>query len=221
MKVGMYYNNNEVRVEEMPIPKLNKNDILLKVMSSGICGTDIMEWYRIKKAPLVQGHEVSGIIEKSRNPKYKEGTRIFATHHVPCESCRECQRGNKTSCNDFQKINNFTPGAFSEYIRITGRSLDTGIIPLPDEFYDKSNKVKKDAMLDFNKNLEESDAILVANLDKNEERNYIGINTIMEIGMAFNKNKRIFILNKIPKICEEELKAIDCIELNGELTKLK
>ena len=60
MKVGMYYNNRDVRVEEMPVPQVGKRDILIRVKASGICGSDIMEWYRIKRAPLVLGHEVTG-----------------------------------------------------------------------------------------------------------------------------------------------------------------
>lgn len=55
MRVGMYYNNKDVRVEEMPIPKINSKELLVKVIASGICGSDVMEWYRIKKAPLVLG----------------------------------------------------------------------------------------------------------------------------------------------------------------------
>ena len=58
----MYYNNRDVRVEEMPVPEIGDKDILVKVMACGICGSDIMEWYRIKKAPLVLGHELTGEI---------------------------------------------------------------------------------------------------------------------------------------------------------------
>ncbi|PIV70082.1 MAG: alcohol dehydrogenase, partial [Euryarchaeota archaeon CG01_land_8_20_14_3_00_38_12] len=64
MRVAMYYNNNDVRIEERQIPKINENEILVKVMACGICGSDVMEWYRVKKAPLVLGHEATGVIEK-------------------------------------------------------------------------------------------------------------------------------------------------------------
>jgi len=60
MKVGMYYNNRDVRVEQMPIPEIGPHELLMEVKASGICGSDIMEWYRIQKAPLVLGHEVAG-----------------------------------------------------------------------------------------------------------------------------------------------------------------
>ena len=164
MKVGMYYNNSDVKLEEMPIPKIGDNDILLKIMSSGICGTDIMEWYRIKKAPMVQGHEVAGTIEEvGKNIKdYKIGDRIFATHHVPCETCRDCLRGNKTSCSDFQKVNNFSPGGFSEYIKITGKSIDTGIIKLPEEMsYDEATFIEPLGTLTEKIKITSGDTVLV------------------------------------------------------------
>jgi L-iditol 2-dehydrogenase len=59
MRVAMYYNNNDVRIEELPTPKIGAGEILVKVLASGICGSDVMEWYRIKKAPIVLGHEIA------------------------------------------------------------------------------------------------------------------------------------------------------------------
>ncbi|MFH1847847.1 MAG: alcohol dehydrogenase catalytic domain-containing protein, partial [Candidatus Omnitrophota bacterium] len=56
----MYYSNKDVRVEEMPAPGIGPGEVLMKVRASGICGTDVMEWYRINKVPLVLGHEVAG-----------------------------------------------------------------------------------------------------------------------------------------------------------------
>ena len=134
MKVGVYYNNYDVRIEERAIPKISDNDILLKIMASGICGSDLMEFHRKKKAPFVPGHEIAGIIEEVGNniTKYKPGDRIFVTHHVPCDSCRECLHDYKTQCYDFKNINNFDPGGFADYVRVTGKSLETGIIKLPD-----------------------------------------------------------------------------------------
>ncbi|MBE9536185.1 MAG: alcohol dehydrogenase catalytic domain-containing protein [Proteobacteria bacterium] len=134
MKVGMYYNNSDVRLEEMPVPDIGNNDILIKVKASGICGSDVMEWYRIKRAPLVLGHEVTGEVIKVGLDvdKFKPGDRIFTLHHVPCEECPECLKGHQTACRDFQSINNFEPGAFSEYLKVTGKSVDTGTLKLPD-----------------------------------------------------------------------------------------
>ena len=93
MKVAMYYNNNDVRIEEMPVPEINDKELLVKVQACGICGSDVMEWYRIKKAPLVLGHEMSGDIVKvgKKVKKVKVGDRVFVSHHVPCENCEFCR----------------------------------------------------------------------------------------------------------------------------------
>ncbi len=135
MLVGMYYSNSRVDIEELPVPKVGKRDILIKVMASGICGSDILEWYRIKKAPLVLGHELTGeVVEVGDDvTKFKKGDRVFTTHHVPCDECHWCLRGHQTACPVFQTKNNFDPGGFAEYLRVTGRSIDTGTLVLPDE----------------------------------------------------------------------------------------
>ena len=79
MRVGMYYSNSRVDVEELPVPKVGTRDILVKVMASGICGSDVLEWYRIKKAPLVLGHELTGeVVEVGEEiTKFKKGCRSF------------------------------------------------------------------------------------------------------------------------------------------------
>ncbi len=135
MKVGMYYNNRDVRVEEKPIPEVGDNDLLIKVMASGICGSDLMEWYRLKKAPLVLGHEIAGeVVDVGKKvEKYQKGDRVFATHHVPCNECRLCLKGHETACETFHTKNYFSPGGFSEYLRVSGKSVETGMLKLPDE----------------------------------------------------------------------------------------
>ncbi len=135
MRVGMYYSNSKVEVEEMPAPIVGPRDILIKVIASGICGSDVLEWYRIKKAPLVLGHEVSGeIVDVGKDvAKFKKGDRVFTTHHVPCDECHFCLTGHQTACQVFQTKNNFDPGGFSEYLKVSGKSIDTGTLLLPDE----------------------------------------------------------------------------------------
>ena len=56
MRVGMYYANSDVRVQQMPVPKINEGELLVRIHASGICGSDVMEWYRAGKVPLVLGH---------------------------------------------------------------------------------------------------------------------------------------------------------------------
>ncbi|MEK6568645.1 MAG: zinc-dependent dehydrogenase [Candidatus Omnitrophota bacterium] len=129
----MYYNNRDVRAEEMPKPKIGPGEILLKMKASGICGSDLMEWYRIKKAPLVLGHEVSGeIAELGEGAKdYKLGDRVFVAHHVPCNTCRYCLSGNHTACQTLHTTN-FYPGGFAEYIQVPALNVDRGTFLLPE-----------------------------------------------------------------------------------------
>lgn len=134
MRVAMYYNNNDVRVEEMPIPLIDSNEILVKIKDSGICGSDVMEWYRIKKAPLVLGHEIAGTItETGKNVKnFKKGDRVFVSHHIPCNTCNYCLKGHYSACNTL-RTTNFYPGGFAEYIRAPAINVDRGTYILPDE----------------------------------------------------------------------------------------
>lgn len=134
MRVAMYYSNKDIRVEEMPTPKIGPGELLLRVEASGICGSDVMEWYRIKRAPLVLGHEIAGEVAKVGEgvDRYKQGDRIAASHHVPCNTCRYCLRGHDTVCDTLRRTN-FDPGGFSEYVRLPAINVDRGVYPIPDE----------------------------------------------------------------------------------------
>jgi L-iditol 2-dehydrogenase len=130
----MYYNNRDVRVEEMPIPPIGPGEILVKVIASGICGSDVLEWYRVKKAPRVLGHEIAGEIAALGEgvDKYHVGQRVFVSHHIPCNTCYYCLKGYHTACETLHTTN-FDPGGFAEYIRIPRLNVDRGVFVLPDE----------------------------------------------------------------------------------------
>jgi L-iditol 2-dehydrogenase len=134
MRVAMYYSNQDVRLEEMPVPQIGPGEVLMRVEASGICGTDLLEWYRLHKAPLVLGHEVAGVVAAVGEgvEHYKEGDRICAAHHVPCNTCHYCLSGHHTVC-DILRQTNFDPGGFAEYLRLPRINVEQGIFPLPDE----------------------------------------------------------------------------------------
>jgi len=134
MRVAMYYSNKDVRLEQMPMPEIGPDEILAKVISSGICGSDVMEWYRIKRAPLVLGHEIAGDIAQMGKhvTQYKVGQRVFVSHHVPCMNCRYCQAGHESTC-DTLRTTNFIPGGFAEYVRVPKINVETGVYVLPRE----------------------------------------------------------------------------------------
>lgn len=134
MRVAVYYNNRDVRIEERPKPDIGPREILVKTMASGICGSDVLEWYRIKKAPIVLGHEIAGEIVEVGDAvgRYKVGDRVFVSHHVPCNTCWYCLHDNHTVCETLHTTN-FDPGGFSEFIRIPSINVDRGTFVLPDE----------------------------------------------------------------------------------------
>lgn len=131
MLVAVYYNNKDIRIEDIPKPEIGPEEILLKVMASGICGTDVLEWYRLPKAPRVLGHEATGIIEKvgKKVTKYSIGDRIFVSHHVPCNQCCYCMKDSHTACETLHTTNYF-PGGFSQFIRVPKINVETGIYKL-------------------------------------------------------------------------------------------
>jgi len=131
MKVAVYYSASDIRIEEMPKPRIEDGEILVKMKCCGICGSDLMEWYRIKKAPRILGHEMVGVIVESKAEKYKTGERAFVSHHVPCNNCKYCNEGNHTACETLHK-GNFDPGGFSEYVRIPKVNVDFGTYVLPE-----------------------------------------------------------------------------------------
>ena len=134
MRVLMYYSNSDVRVEEMPVPKIGPGEILMRVQASGICGSDVMEWYRRDKVPLVLGHEVAGdVVEIGEGvEKFKPGERVAATHHVPCNTCHYCLSGHHTVCETLLKRTAFYPGGFAEFVRIPAINVDRGVFHIPE-----------------------------------------------------------------------------------------
>lgn len=134
MRVAMYHNNSDIRIADQPVPRIGPGELLVRIEASGICGSDVMEWYRIKKAPLVLGHEIAGeIVEVGDGvERYKEGDRVSASHHVPCNTCHYCLSDRHTMC-DTLRSTTFDPGGFAEYVRLPAINVDRGVYPLPDE----------------------------------------------------------------------------------------
>lgn len=133
MRAAMYYNNYDIRIQELPKPRIGPGELLIRVEASGICGSDVMEWYRLGRTPLVLGHEIAGTIEEAGDGLkiYKKGERVACAHHVPCGRCHYCLSGHETVCDTLRKTN-FDPGGFSEYLRLPKINVDYGVYPLPD-----------------------------------------------------------------------------------------
>lgn len=134
MKVAVYYGREDIRIEDMPVPEIGEEELLIRVIASGICGSDVMHWYRAGKTPLVLGHEIAGEVAGTGKlvSKYKVGDRVAVSHHVPCNTCNYCLNGHHTVCETLRKTN-YYPGGFSEYVRLPAINVDRGVYILPDE----------------------------------------------------------------------------------------
>jgi L-iditol 2-dehydrogenase len=133
VRVAVYHSNFDVRLEERPKPVAGAGELVFRVEASGICGSDVMEWYRIRKAPIVLGHEVAGeVVEAGPGvTAFEPGDRIVATHHVPCNACRYCLAGHQPYC-DTLRATTFDPGGFAEFVRLPAVNVERGTFLLPD-----------------------------------------------------------------------------------------
>lgn len=139
MKAAKLYSFNDIRIENIPVPEVGPNDVLIKTRACGICSGDVMPWYIEKKAPLVLGHEPAGeIVELGKelsvlNPPsaFKIGDRVFVHHHAPCMNCRYCLRGDYVQCETWRN-SRIIPGGISEFIVIPEINLRNDTLLLPD-----------------------------------------------------------------------------------------
>jgi len=134
MKTAMYYSLGDVRIEEVAKPKIGAGDVLVEMRACGVCGSDLMEWYLEKRAPLVLGHEPAGVIVEvgGKVEGFRKGDRVFAHHHVACLTCHYCRRGAFTMCEKFGKTH-LEPGGFAEYFNVPADNLRVDSLKLPDD----------------------------------------------------------------------------------------
>ncbi|KTB47958.1 alcohol dehydrogenase catalytic domain-containing protein [Dehalogenimonas alkenigignens] len=132
MKVAVYYSNADIRIEDRPVPEIGAGELLIAMKACGICGTDVMEWYRKPKAPRVLGHEMAGeIVQIGEGVSgLRVGDRVFVSHHVPCFNCRYCETGRESACQTLH-AGNYDPGGFAEFIRVPELNVRHGTFTLP------------------------------------------------------------------------------------------
>lgn len=131
MRAAVLYDIDDIRIEERPVPELGDGEILVRTQASGICSGDVMDWYIRRKAPLVLGHEPSGIVDSVRGATaFAPGDRVFVHHHAPCFECRACRREDFVQCATW-RASRIEPGGIAEYFRVpAGNQRDT--LRLPD-----------------------------------------------------------------------------------------
>jgi L-iditol 2-dehydrogenase len=137
MRAAVYHSNRDVRVEQFPEPRIGPGELLLEVDACGICGSDVMEWYRKPKAPLVLGHEAVGrVVQVGQGAPFREGERVFASHHVPCMTCHACLRGKHAVC-DLLRSTHLEPGGLAQRARVPAVNVRTGTLRIPAHLTDE------------------------------------------------------------------------------------
>ena len=137
MKLGLYFSNDDVRVEQRPVPEIGKTEALVEVAACGICGSDTMRWYREpgarEKGGINTGHEIAGRIVQAGESvrKFKAGDRVVVSHHFPCLQCVPCRDGNETACESMYR-KHIEPGGFSQFVRLFDPCIENGLLVLPD-----------------------------------------------------------------------------------------
>jgi L-iditol 2-dehydrogenase len=136
----VYHAPDDIRVEEVPIPQIGPDEILLSVSAASICGTDLRIWHGgHRKYPSgtlrIPGHEVTGEIASvgANIQGFKVGQRVFVAPNMGCGHCRECITGNNNRCANYAALGVTMDGAFAEYMRVPAAAVLQGnVMPLAD-----------------------------------------------------------------------------------------
>jgi len=131
MRVAVWHNNRDIRIEKVDRPVPGPEEMLVKIISCGICGSDIVEWYRLPRAPLVPGHEIGGEVVETGAAvrKFKAGDRVFIAPKIPCMQCDYCKNGHFPVC---PHVKERLPGGFAEYILVPAALVAGGTYRLPE-----------------------------------------------------------------------------------------
>ncbi len=174
MQAVVYRGVNDMRLETVPVPEIGPGELLIKVATCGICGTDLKKIHTgSHSAPRIFGHEMSGTIVKVGEDvtRFAPGERVVVHHHVPCGDCYNCRKRTPTQCALYKKVGvtaGFEPsgGGFAEYIRVMDWiTASRGVVRIPDgvpfeqaAFVEPVNTVLKGVKL---LNLQSDDTVLV------------------------------------------------------------
>ena len=135
MTAAVLYGKEDVKIEKVPIPRVEEGEVLIKVQVALTCGTDVKVYRRGYHArmivpPALFGHELAGVIEEvgAGVRHFKKGDRVVALNSAPCGTCFYCKKHQENLCEDLL----FNNGAYAEYIRIPRRIVQTNMLSIPD-----------------------------------------------------------------------------------------
>jgi L-iditol 2-dehydrogenase len=143
MLAAVYHGPNDLRVEEVAVPKVGAGEILVKVLSASICGTDLRIFHgnhRMYQPGTIRipGHEVVGTIAEVGGSinNYSIGQRVFCAPNTGCGHCEQCVTGSNNLCANYDAIGVTSDGGFAEFVRIPANSVQQGNVILVDESVD-------------------------------------------------------------------------------------
>lgn len=134
MRAAFYFDRDDFRIEEMPIPEIGPEEALVQVKNCGICGTDVHKAiHKTVNPPIVLGHEVSGIIIKlGKNvTEFKVGDRVALAHHAGCGVCHYCRKEHHSLCDDYLETT-LDPGGFSTHVRVPAPNVQHTMLRIPE-----------------------------------------------------------------------------------------
>ena len=142
MRAAVYHGMNDVRIETVPTPEIGPGELLVRINTCGVCGTDLKKIHTgSHSAPRIFGHEMAGTVVKAGDgvTKFAVGDRVMAYHHIPCGDCYYCRKQTFAQCEVYKKVGctaGLTPsgGGFAEYIRVMDWIVDNGgVVKIPDD----------------------------------------------------------------------------------------
>src|ERR1700761_4560571 len=140
MQAAIYRGLNSTRSETVPVPEIGPGEVLIRVHSCGICGTDLKKIHTgSHSAPRIFGHETSGTIVRTGEgvEGFAVGDRVMVFHHIPCGDCYYCRKKTFAQCETYKKVGctaGFEPsgGGFAEYVRVMDWIVERGTVRIPE-----------------------------------------------------------------------------------------
>jgi L-iditol 2-dehydrogenase len=141
MLAAVYHGQNDMRLETVPVPRIGPGELLMRIHTCGICGTDLKKISTgSHSAPRIFGHEMTGVVvaRGAGVSRFAEGDRVMAFHHIPCGNCYYCERKVFSQCPVYKRVGTTagygeaSGGGFSEYIRVMDWIVEKGVIAIPD-----------------------------------------------------------------------------------------
>jgi L-iditol 2-dehydrogenase len=141
MLAAVYYGRNDMRLETVAVPRIGAGELLVRIHTCGICGTDLKKIATgSHSAPRIFGHEMAGVVVAcgAGVTRFREGDRVMVFHHIPCGECYYCQRKVFSQCPMYKRVGTTagagepSGGGFSEYIRVMDWIVERGVVAIPD-----------------------------------------------------------------------------------------